>query len=127
MEFKNNKLKLSLIILAGLVLLIMILATVSSSRENKRLKRAIKANDKKIEILENQKTPLFKKIKEDSVKIVKKDSLIFVLQIKEQTLKNTIKIFKNENNKIKSNYNNSSINERVRIFSELATRADSLQ
>ena len=127
MDFKKDKIKLALVILAGLLLIIMIIAAISSTGENKRLKRAIKDNNINIEILEKNKAPLLKKIEEASIELIKKDSLIFTLRMKEESLKNTIKIFKNEKFKIQNNYNNSDIDERVRLFSKLATRADSLQ
>ena len=127
MDIKNNKIKLSALILGGLVLVVMFVASISSSRENRRLKRAINENNDKIESLEAKKIPLLQKIKSDSLELVKKDSVILGLKIREETLKNTIKYFKDENKRIKSDYINSSIDQRVDIFANLATRADSLQ
>lgn len=127
MESKYPKLNLAALILAGLFLIVMFASSVSTSRENKRLKRAINENIDKIESLEQQKQPLFDKITEDSLEIVKKDSLIFYLKTKEAVLLNNIKYFKNENARIKTNYINNTIDQRVDIFAKLATRADSLQ
>jgi hypothetical protein len=127
MDFKNNPIKAAALVLGGLVLVIMFIASISSSRENRRLKRAINENNDKIESLEAKKIPLLQKIKSDSLELVKKDSVILGLKTKEETLKNTIKYFKNENKRIKSDYINSSIDQRVDIFANLATRADSLQ
>ena len=127
MDFKKDKIKLALVVLAGLILIIIIFSAISSTGENKRLKRAIKDNNINIEILEKNKAPLLKKIEEASIQLIKKDSVIFSLRMKEESLKNTIKIFKNEKIKIENIYNNSDIDERVRVFSKLATGEDSLQ
>jgi hypothetical protein len=127
MEFIKDKLKVALVTLGGLVLIIMLFSTVYSSGENKRLKGAIKANNKIIQDLESKKAPLLQKIEEASIEIIKKDSIIFTLKIKEESLKNNIKVFKNEKIKIENIYNNSDISERVRVFSKLATGTDSLQ
>jgi hypothetical protein len=127
MDYKAQPIKTAALVLGGLVLVVMFVASISSSRENRRLKRAINENNDKIESLEAKKIPLIQKIKSDSLELVKKDSVILGLKTKEETLKNTIKYFKNENKRIKSDYINSSIDQRVDIFANLATRADSLQ
>jgi hypothetical protein len=127
MDYKAQPIKTAALVLGGLVLVVMFVASISSSRENRRLKRAINENNDKIESLEAKKIPLLQKIKSDSLELVKKDSVILGLKTKEETLKNTIKYFKNENKRIKSDYINSSIDQRVDIFANLATRADSLQ
>lgn len=127
MESKYPKIKLVALILAGLVLVIILVSSISTSRENKHLKRAINKNEDKIESLELKKEPLLDKIKADSLAIVKKDSVILSLKIKEEALNNKIKYYKNENTRIINDYINSSIDQRVDIFAELASRADSLQ
>ena len=124
MDFKNNPIKAASLILGGLVLIIMFWTAVSTSGENKRLKRAVNDNDKKIEALEAQKVPLLSKIKTDSLEIIKKEALINSLKTEEQVLKNTINYLKNENKRLKNDYITSDIDERVAIFAKLANQKD---
>lgn len=124
MDFKNNPIKAASLILAGLILIIIIWTAIPTSGENKRLKRTVNDNDKKIEALEAQKAPLLSKIKTDSLEIIKKETLINSLKTEEQILKSTINYLKNENKRIKNDYITSDIDERVAIFAKLASQKD---
>ncbi len=126
MDFKiNTPLKLVSVILLGLILLVMAIATISSSGENKRLKTSINENKEKIKELEAEKITIFESIEKKSEQIRLKDSIIRELKSKENLLINNLKTLKDERTKIQNAYFNNDVNKRVRIFSELATGSDS--
>lgn len=120
MEFKPNKIQTVLIILLGIILMVMIVATISSSGENKRLKTSINENNQKIKELENEKIVIFESIEKKSEQIRLKDSIIQELKNKENLLINNLKTLKDERIRLKNAYFNNNVNERIRIFSELA-------
>lgn len=120
MDFKPNKIQTVLIILLGIILMVMIVATISSSGENKRLKTSINENNQKIKELENEKIVIFESIEKKSEQIRLKDSIIQELKNKENLLINNLKTLKDERIRLKNAYFNNNVNERIRIFSELA-------
>lgn len=121
MDFKANKIQTVSIILLGIILIVMLIATFSTNGENKRLKTSINENEQKIKKLETEKITIFESIEKKSEQIRLKDSIIQELKNKENLLINNLKTLKNERIKLKNTYFNSNVNERVRIFSELAT------
>lgn len=126
MELKiNTPLKLVSVILLGLILIVLAIATISSSGENKRLKTSINENKEKIKELETEKITIFESIEKKSEQIRLKDSIIRELKSKENLLINNLKTLKDERTKIQNAYFNNDVNKRVRIFSELATGSDS--
>lgn len=126
MDFKiDTPLKLVSVILLGLILIVMAIATISSSGENKRLKTSINENKEKIKELESEKITIFEFIEKKSEQIRLKDSIIRELKSKENLLINNLKTLKDERTKIQNAYFNNDVNKRVRIFSELATGSDS--
>lgn len=127
LNLKQSPLKTILVILVAILLIIMAWSTISSSRENKRLKRSINEKLLEIERLESQKITIFESIKKDSLKIIKKDSIILGLSKKEYSLTNRLKQLKNEKIKNYAEYFAGSPSERVRIFSKLATENDSIR
>lgn len=124
---RNNPFKALSILFIALILIILIFSTVSSSGENKRLKRAINEKELQIKKLESQKIAIFESIKKDSLKIAARDAVILDLSKKEDSLINNLKYFKNEKFKIKRHYVNSNVTERIRLFSSLATETDSIR
>lgn len=126
MDFKiDTPLKLVSVILLGLILIVLAIATISSSGENKRLKTSINENKEKIKELEAEKITIFESIEKKSEQIRLKDSIIEELKNKEILLINNLKTLKDERTKIQNAYFNNDVNKRVRIFSELATGSDS--
>lgn len=121
----NERFKLTTLILLGLVLIIMISTTVSTSGENKRLKSEIKENLEAIEKLESEKFTILELIKEDSLAIVAKDKLILELSNKGDSLKNNLKHLKDEKTKNFTKYLSGSVGQRVDAFAELARERDS--
>lgn len=113
--------------LLGLVLIIMVWSTISSSGENKRLKTAIKENLIEIDRLESEKISIFESIKEDSLAIIAKDAIILSLSQTEDSLNNTLNNFRNEKLKIKNSYLSNDVAKRVDVFSELASESDSIR
>lgn len=126
-EFKESPFKVISLILVGVIFIIMIWATISSSGENRRLKNDIKENLEKIEELEEIKKPIFEELKADSLAIKKRDSVILVLSNEKNNLLRTLKYYKNENFKLKNTYVNAPLNERIKLFSRLATEKDTIQ
>lgn len=125
MDFKiDTPLKLVSVILLGLILIVMAIATISSSGENKRLKTSINENKEKIKELESEKITIFESIEKKSEQIRLKDSIIRELKSKENLLINNLKTLKDERTRIKNAYFNNDVNERIRIFSELASETD---
>ena len=123
MEYKTKKTFQLTIIL----LLIFIAGSFFGGSEYIRfLKSEITTNKRNFEKLEITKNQLFEGIKEDSLEIVKQDSVILVLSKKRDSLKNRLKEIKNESNIKKAIYNNKSVNDRFIVFSRLVTRNDSI-
>lgn len=123
MEYKTKKTFQLTIIL----LLIFIAGSFFGGSEYIRfLKSEITTNKRNFEKLEITKNQLFERIKEDSLEIVKQDSVILVLSKKRDSLKNRLKEIKNESNIKKAIYNNKSVNDRFIVFSRLVTRNDSI-
>lgn len=125
MDFKSMPLRYKII--AGVFALVFILLLSGGLAVNRQLKRDIKDREKKIEALEESKKPILKELKAKIDEIKRQDSIILVLSKKEVILETTIKNLKNESNRIKKDYVNSSLSERVGIFSRLATQNDSIR
>ncbi len=123
----NKQLAVLLRVLIAVILIIMLWATISSSGENKRLKKAVKSNLEYIERLESEKIAIFESLKKDSLKIIEKDSIILELSKEEFSLNNKLKHLKNEKFVIKNAYLRNDATERVRIFAKLATETDSVR
>lgn len=123
-QFKSNPFKAISLVLIGVILIVMTWSTISSSGENKRLKRAINEKLLEIKVLELEKNSIFESIEKDSLAIIAKDVIILRLSEKEYSLKNKLKHLKNERIKIQNAYFNNAVTERIRIFSELATRTE---
>ena len=121
MDFKANKIQTVSIILLGIILIVMLVATFSTNGENKRLKTSINENKQKIKELENEKIVIFESIEKKSEQIRLKDSIIQELKNKENLLINNLKTLKNERTIKQNAYSNSNVSERVRIFSELVS------
>lgn len=121
MDFKSNPIKAASMMLVALLLIVLIFNGVSSSGENKRLKRAINDNLDKIEFIEKEKKALYEAIYNDSILIEFQKKKIDSLRSAEKILINNLNNFKNESTKIKNAYINSDVNGRIRKFSELAS------
>jgi predicted nuclease with TOPRIM domain len=121
---KAEHFKTVLIVFLGIILTVMIVATFSTSGENKRLKTSINENRQKIKELENEKIAIFESIEKKSELINQKDSIILELKKSEGTLIDNLKQLKNERIKLKTAYFNNNVNERIRIFSKLASDTD---
>ena len=126
MEFKNKLLssfsprQWIFISALGFFLVFVLPGLFSYNSEAGELKKQIKKGEAKIESLEETKDPIYKQIKDLQETIKKKDLIIENLETEKQTIKNTLIFYRNENKRIKSDYLNNDINERVRIFSKLA-------
>ena len=122
MDFKiDTQLKLVSVILLGLILIIMTVATISTSGENKRLKTSINENEQKIKKLENEKITIFESIEKKSELLERQKSIIASLKKREDSLINNLKTLKNERTIKQNAYSNNDVSERVRIFSELVS------
>jgi len=126
MDFKKKPFQSVSLVLISLILIILIYSTISSSGENKRLKRAQNKNNETIKLLENEKNTILELLKEDSVKISAQNLRIKELEKLEDSLINNLKTLKHERTIFKNAYFNHAVSERVRIFSELATKTDSI-
>lgn len=120
----DKNLNTILIILIGFVLIFLTWHSISSSGENKRLKKDVHNKLKNIQELEFKKTAIFKSIKRDSLLIIEKDFIISKLKYSEDSLIKELKKINRENTKIRFNYLNSDINKRIKLFSKLATSTD---
>lgn len=127
MEYKEIYIPLKYKIIAGLVAFIMLSSILGSLWQNKGLKDNIRERDNKIEKIDETQEPIFEEILADAEEIKKRDAVILALSNKQKALQKTIKQLKNEINYIKDNYASRSIDERIRVFSRLATEKDSTQ
>lgn len=126
MEFKKPTSKTIKVI--GLIIAVIIIIWITSSFwSDFGLKSDIRDRESRIEKIDDSKKPILEAINSDNAEIKRKDSIILALSNKEKALLRTVKHLRNENNRIKSTYTNSSIDERVRIFAELATEKDTVQ
>lgn len=113
----------SLIFLALLVAIVLGGLTYSTSRE-KVLKIDLKQAELKIDSLEIVKKDYLSRIVADSLRLKKKDSIIAALKIREAELLDSIKKNRNEFKESRRVYLSRDIDERVRVFAELASRND---
>lgn len=121
MDFKANKIQTVSIILLGIILIVMLIATFSTNGENKRLKTSINENEQKIKKLETEKITIFESIEKKSELLERQKSIILNLKRREDSLINNLKTLKNERTIKQNAYSNNDVNKRVRIFSELVS------
>jgi uncharacterized protein (DUF2384 family) len=126
-ELKTNPFKAISLALVAIVLIALVCSTISSSGENRRLKRAINDNLIQIKRLESEKNTILQSLEKDSLSIIAKDAIILVLTKKEDSLINTLNIFKHERSKIINHYLNADVSKRIDIFAKLATETDSIR
>lgn len=119
MDFKENKYKLVSLNLIGVILIFILSSLFSTYGGKKFLKRLINKNNDKIELLDKAQNPLFEQGKKDSVVIVSKNKIIRLLKIEQKRILIDLKNIQNENDSLKNNYLNNTINKRVDLFSRL--------
>ncbi len=127
MEFKITNKHLPILILLGVILMFILRSLFVSYGSIKSLKNDLKGNIKKVDSIEASKKELFDEIKNDSLLLSKKDSIILVLTNQKTSLKKSLKYYKNENKKLKGTYIDNPINKRIDIFTRLATEKDTIQ
>lgn len=127
MEFKVTNKHLPILILLGVILIFILRSLFVSYGSIKSLKNDLKGNIKKVDSIEASKKQLFDEIRNDSLLLSKKDSIILVLTNQKTSLKKSLKYYKNENKKLKGNYIDNPINKRIAIFAKLATEKDTIQ
>ena len=114
-------------LIAGLIAFLLLSGSLGSLWQNKGLKNDIRVRDARIDSLDKAKEPILKEIKEIEDEVKRQESVILALSKIAETLKENIKKVKDENRRISDIYIHSSIDERVRLFAELATKQDKAQ
>lgn len=112
--------------LAACVWLFSLIWSIPTWLENSSLKRAQKENKEKIEQIDAFKKEIFLRIKADSILLQARKDSILVLTNKRETLKKSLNYYKYENLRIKNNYLRGDLNERVELFTRLATEKDTI-
>lgn len=112
--------------LAACVWLACLVWSIPTWLENGSLKRAQKENKEKIEQIDAFKEEIFFRIKADSILLQARKDSILVLTNKRETLKKSLNYYKYENLRLKNNYLRSDLNERVELFTRLATEKDTI-
>lgn len=108
---------------AALVLAVVIWVSSSYSYDN-ALKRANKENRAKIDSIQATKVILLDSLASIAQRINKKEAVISTLTARENDLKSKLKYYRYENDRIKNNYRNSTISQRVKLWAELTTEED---
>lgn len=111
-------------ILFVLLIVVAIFASIYTTIDKRGLKNEIRDNIKRADSIELLKDQYFERIKVDSVKIRRKDSLIIIYRTREAQLLDSIRKNNYEFKNARALYLNSDRDQRVRIFAELANKAD---
>jgi peptidoglycan hydrolase CwlO-like protein len=114
-------------VIIGLIAFILFSGVLGSLWQNAGLKNDIKNREEQIEKIEADKEPILKEIQAMSDEVNRQEAIILALSKKAESLRAGIKKVKDENKRITDYYINSSINERVSIFAELATEQNNAQ
>lgn len=109
------------LISSGALALVFVLFVFNQCRENKTLKKQIKNRSKEIEKIDSEKKIIYLELNELKIAVEKKDSIILELSKKETEILNNISANKEHFENEKNSYNNSDNNERVILFSKLAS------
>lgn len=126
MDSSKSKSKIALWILGGLIAAFLVRGLFVSVGSVNTLEARVRARDAQIDSITKSKDPILEDIEDIRLQLRKKDSLLFISTAKQARLNNTIKQLKNENKRIKDDYLNRSIDERVAFFAKLATEKDSI-
>lgn len=122
-NIKKKYLKVAGAILIGVALIFLVSWASSSYSYNSALKRANIENKRKIDSIQKTKAPLLDSLEAVSKKIREKEAYIATLEAEEVELTNKLNYSKNENKRIKNDYRNSTISQRVKLWADLTNES----